>query len=102
MIQGSRLLNDNGPVLGLNVYDLMAAIGLLLIGTEIFDHTAIEVASLVAPFLLLGILVPIRLKYRRKTVRDRIYYWARKLGYLGFCGFFEFRGGRIYVPTRYR
>ncbi len=95
MIQGSRLLNDNGPVLGLNVFDLMAAITLLLIGTEVLDHTAIEVASLVAPFALLGFLVPIRLRSRRRIIRDRIYYWALKLGCRGLCG------GRIYVPKQY-
>ena len=92
MIQGSRLLNDNATFFGLNVYDLMASIAVLVCLSEIFDGTVFELLPLVGSIGLLVLLAPIRLRCRRKIVRDFATYYLRRV----------FTGGLVYDPRRHR
>jgi hypothetical protein len=69
-VQGSRLLNDNGSVIGLNVGDLIGALGVLVMAAELLRPLGLDVAAVPLAVLSLVALVPVRLKYRRKIVRD--------------------------------
>ena len=81
MIQGSRLLNDNGSVIGLNVFDLIGAIAVLVLAGECLRPIGLDVAAVpIAVAALVG-LIPIRLKYRRKIIRDTLVH-ALHLGVL--------------------
>jgi hypothetical protein len=70
--QGSHLLNDNGPVLGLNVYDLGFAVGVLIVFSEILAPLGLGVLGLPAAGAVLVGLIPVRLRMRRKIIRDTI------------------------------
>jgi hypothetical protein len=45
MVQGSRLLNDNGGVLGLNTLDLIGAVGVLVAAAEGLRPLGLGVAA---------------------------------------------------------
>jgi hypothetical protein len=77
MVQGSRLLNDNGSVIGLNVFDLIGAVGVLVLTGEGLRPIGLEALAVPAAVACLTALIPIRLKYRRKIVRDTLLYILR-------------------------
>lgn len=70
MVQGSRLLNDNGSVVGLNVADLVGGLAVLVGAGELLRPLSLEIAAVPVAVLSLVALVPVRLKYRRKILRD--------------------------------
>ncbi len=75
MTYGSRVLNDNGSVLGLNIYDLIGSVTVLVITSELFRPVGLEFLSVVIAVLSLVCLIPIRLRYRRKIIRDAIGFY---------------------------
>jgi hypothetical protein len=79
MIRGSRLLNDNGTVLGLNVFDLIGAIVVLVLFAHLLGGTSLEFLALPVAALALIALIPIRLKYRRKIIRDFCRFWLNRI-----------------------
>ncbi len=71
-VYGSRLLNDNGNVLGLNAADLVSGVAVLIVSAEILKPLGIEVFSVPLACLSIVMLIPVRLRYRRKIIRDTI------------------------------
>jgi hypothetical protein len=90
MIRGSRLLNDNGPVLGLNAYDLMGAIVLLVTLAQLLAGTGLEFVALPVAAIVLIAMIPLRLRRRRGILRDTIRFWCRR----------TVGRGRIHVPKQ--
>ena len=80
MIYGSRHLNDNGPVFGLNVFDLVGAMGVLVGAAKILEGTNFEFLSLPLAGGVLVALIPIRLRTGRKIIRDKIRYALLRCG----------------------
>jgi hypothetical protein len=72
---GSRVLNDSGSVLGLNIYDLIGAVAALVITSELLRPVGLEFLSVIIGILSLVFLVPIRLKFRRKIIRDTVGFY---------------------------
>jgi hypothetical protein len=72
MVQGARFLNDNGHLLGLNIYDLIGAVGVLVIASELLRPVGLEFLGVPAGIGAMVALIPIRLRYRRRIIRDTI------------------------------
>ncbi|MEK6706673.1 MAG: hypothetical protein AABZ06_12885 [Bdellovibrionota bacterium] len=72
MATGARFLNDNGSLMGLNVYDLIGAVGVLIVSSEVLRPLFLEFLSIPIAVAALIALIPIRLRYRRKIIRDSI------------------------------
>lgn len=69
----SRVLNDRRGVLGLDMSDLAAGIFVFMGFSWAMDGSGLEPIGLVLGLLTWGVLSPIRLATRRKTIRD----WCR-------------------------
>ena len=72
MANGARFLNDNGPVLGLNAFDLIGAMAILVVTSELLRPVHLEFLSIPAAIAALVALIPIRLRYRRRIIRDSV------------------------------
>lgn len=68
--QPSRILNESSQVLGLNANDLLCVGASFLIFQQIFVPFELELIPLLLLFIETIILITIRLKYRRKIIRD--------------------------------
>jgi hypothetical protein len=75
MVYGSRTLNNNGMLLGLNVYDLIGAVAVMIVCSVVLQPLKVEFLSVPAGILALTSLIPIRLKYRRRIIRDSVGFW---------------------------
>ncbi|MGK5087910.1 hypothetical protein WDW86_10160 [Bdellovibrionota bacterium FG-2] len=75
MIYGARNLNDNGSVLGLNIFDLIGAVGVMVVTSEMLRPLRLEFLSVLAGAVSLAVLIPIRMKYRRKIIRDTMLFF---------------------------
>lgn len=75
MAYGSRVLNDNGSVLGLNIYDLIGSVTVLVITSELLKPFGLEFLSVLVAIFSLILLIPIRLRYRRKIIRDAVRFY---------------------------
>lgn len=80
MVFGSRLLNENGNFLGLNVYDLIGAVAILIFAAEALNAFALEILAAPLACTALVSLIPIRLRFRRKIIRDTLAYLLRGKG----------------------
>ena len=74
----SRVLNDHSYVLGLGLWDLMGASLTLFPARYFLHHTPFEALTLFVPGLFLCALVPIRLNFRAKVVRDFLFFHLSK------------------------
>ncbi len=74
-VYGSRTLNDNGPLFGLIIYDLVGAVGVLIVTSFLFRPLGVEFFSIPATALSLFALIPIRMRYRRRIIRDSLGFW---------------------------
>ena len=74
MLTPSRHLNNEKTIFGLDLKDLMASLFVLSICNIILENTRLEFLSVVMSILLLVALVPIRVKYRRKIIRDFLWF----------------------------
>lgn len=72
----SRVLNDNAFLLGLTYNDISGCGVLLLVLLLIFRGLGIKsmLIPLLAACTALVVLIPIRLKYRKKILRDSLSY----------------------------
>lgn len=72
----SRVLNDESFFLGLSYTDISGAGVFLLVLIIVFKFLNIQNAfwALMITVCFLVFLIPIRLGYRRKIIRDSIYY----------------------------
>ena len=77
IVRGSRHLNSNGGVLGLNIYDLVGAIGILILVSEGLRPIRFEILAVPVAVGSLFALIPLRLRFRRKMIRDTLLYWLR-------------------------
>lgn len=72
----SRVLNDDSYFLGLSYNDISGA-GIFLLGLIILFKT-LEIKNMIWALLItimvLALVVPIRLQFRRKIIRDSIQY----------------------------
>ena len=87
----SRTINEKSQVMGLNGGDLFALSVTFLLLQQVFLRFELEWVPLLISFFLAGILVSVRLKYRRKIIRDMLSYALIK----------TFMGG-IYFVRKYR
>ena len=87
MAQGSRLLNENGSVLGLNTHDLVGAMVVLVAASWALKPLGLDVLAVPVAVGALAVLVPVRLRSRRKIIRDTLY--------------FHLTHGRLYVPKKH-
>ncbi len=69
-VQPSRILNDRRGLFGLWMSDFAAAVAVFMGGSWVLEGSGLELLSLPASILLLFVLSPIRLLYRRKIIRD--------------------------------
>lgn len=72
----SRVLNDESYFLGLSYTDISGA-GIFLLGLMIL-FKALEIKNMIWALMLsiglLGLLIPIRMTFRRKIIRDSFQY----------------------------
>ncbi len=68
----SRNLNDNGFILGLTFLDFVFGLMLFALVSRFLEHTKLAALSFGVAILFWLILIPIRLKYRKKIIRDSI------------------------------
>jgi hypothetical protein len=68
----SRILNENGTFFGLCTSDLVCGIVVLITASEVLRPFALDWLSLPIAGGALAALIPIRLKYRRKIIRDML------------------------------
>jgi len=74
----SRILNDETLIVGLDRNDLMALAFVYFIAQNFFAIWGKEYISVVVTILALATLMNIRLKYRRKIIRDSLRYYYYK------------------------
>jgi len=79
MKKPSRILNDESFTLGLDRNDIMALAVVFSIGQVIFKAIGFEYLSLFATVTVGLALVGIRLRYRRKIIRDTVKYYYYRL-----------------------
>jgi len=75
MARGSRFLNDNGSVLGLNTMDLMGAAGVMVAASEVLKPIRLDFLAIPVAVVALTALIPVRLRHRRKIIRDTLAFW---------------------------
>ena len=75
-VRTARLLNERRGSLGLNETDFVAAGGFFIVVSSLLSGTPFMLVAFPLTLIPLALLWPIRLKYRRKIIRD---YLAMKL-----------------------
>ena len=85
----SRILNENSLLFGLNQTDLLGIGCVFYLLQLIFHPLGLGIVSIVLTVVIGISLVGIRLKYRRKIIRDCLFYYYVKW----------FRGGVYYDPS---
>ena len=75
MLHGARTLNQPASIFGLNAYDLIGSVGVMIVSAEILRPVGLDFLSVVLGSLSLVALIPIRLKYRRRIIRDSVLYF---------------------------
>lgn len=78
VILPSRTINEGSQVIGLNGTDLMGLGGLFLILQQVFVPWELEWLPLILTAIVSGIVISIRLKFRRKILRDMSKYFLIK------------------------
>ena len=75
----SRVLNDESFFLGLSYTDISGAGAFLLVLIILFKFLEIHstIWALIITVCVLGFLIPIRLGYRRKIIRDSLTYFFK-------------------------
>lgn len=73
-LKPSRLLNEKRGFLGLSMIDFGAAIGVFVLSTSLLEGSKYQIVSFFLAAALLLILSPVRLKTRRKILRDLLSY----------------------------
>jgi hypothetical protein len=80
MKRTSRVLNDDSYILGLSYGDISGAgiflLGLLFLGKALKFES--QLWALMLSVIALGFLIPIRMKLRRKIIRDGVIYLILK------------------------
>ena len=84
--QPSRILNDDSLVLGLDRNDIMGIAGVFYSFQIVFRPLSKEYLSLLATLIFAVLIINIRLKYRRKIIRDALYFYFTRY----------FKGGLYY------
>lgn len=74
----SRFLNDPRGFVGLSLSDFIAAVVLFGFISRLFEDTTIEYLALPISLMCLAGIAPIRLKTRRKIIRDSISFFITK------------------------
>jgi len=75
MINGARHLNNNGQVLGLNVFDLVGAVGVLSVASVALQPVGLDFLCIPAGVAALVAVIPVRLRYRRRIIRDSLGFY---------------------------
>lgn len=75
----SRILNDDSYFLGLSYTDISGAGIVLLVQILIFKFLGVQnmIWALMITIAGLGFIVPIRLSFRRKIIRDSLKYFFK-------------------------
>ena len=66
----SRHLNDGRFLLGLSLMDFSTGVGIFALTSKLLESTRFGLLSFVITLGFWVVLIPIRLKYRRKIIRD--------------------------------
>lgn len=90
--QPLRILNTETTILGLNISDLIFTLLIYSLSNSIFLYMRLEILSIPLALVTGAILVPIRLNFRRRIVRDFIVYKLIEIT----------RNGVTCVPARFR
>ena len=85
----SRILNDDSLILGLDRNDIMALAITFYFWQVIFMPFGVDYLPLIATIVVAIFLINIRLKYRRKIIRDCLKFYYFKL----------FRNGVYHDPS---
>ena len=82
MRKPSRILNDNTLFFGIDRNDLMG-LGLAFYFYQIILPTGLQGYAWFSTLITAVILIHIRLKWRRRIIRDSVRYYFFKFAYLG-------------------
>jgi uncharacterized membrane protein YkgB len=77
----SRSMNQDAIIVGLNALDLSLIGVSLLVGIQFSQMMGLEggLSSFIVPILFVSVLVPTRLRFRRKILRDTLkFYFSRR------------------------
>ncbi len=74
----SKILNKKSSFFGLGSLDFLFLSLVYIVSQMIFFPLGLEVLSFVIVILTLLILMPLRLKYRKKLIRDGVFYFFVK------------------------
>ncbi len=74
----SRHLNDNRFILGLTIVDFGCGIIVFVLASRLLENTRIAPLGFLVPLAFWVFLIPIRIKYRRKVIRDFIIHALTK------------------------
>ena len=75
----SKTLNIKSSFFGLSLDDLLGLMVFYTLFQFLFSLIGLDILSIVLTFLLLILLIPIRLKFRRGIIKDYFVYLFRKL-----------------------
>lgn len=73
----NRILNESRFVLGLHFKDFTFGILVFALSAKLLENTRFGILSIPITLLFFSVLVPIRLNYRPKIIRDTISYILR-------------------------
>jgi|GEM_PF-4596874 len=75
----SRVLNENSVMLGLNQNDLIALAGSFYFLQLAFHPFNMDILSVIGTALTAVLLISLRLRFRRRLIRDFVSYKLTKL-----------------------
>ncbi len=77
MKQLSRSLNQDAIIAGLNATDFSAIGVSIFVGLKLGEFLKLNHSglALVVPLFFVSVLIPVRLRFRRKTIRDWLRYY---------------------------
>lgn len=74
----SRVLNEPSNIMGLISTDILAISGVFVISQRLLYYVGLEIFAILIAFVLAIGLSVVRMKYRRKIIRDSIIYFFSK------------------------
>ena len=79
MFKPSKILNIKSNFFGLTLDDLLGLMIFYTVFQLLFSLIGLEIVSIILTFIAAIVLIPIRLKYRRRIIIDYFIYLIRKL-----------------------
>ena len=75
----SKTLNIKSNFFGLTLDDLLSLMGFYTFFQLVFSFMGLEIVSIILTFITALFLIPVRLRYRRRIIRDYLSFLCRRL-----------------------